>query len=137
MFSPLAPSVCCVVPFMFSHMLLPLVTSPDILPPLSSPVPCHIISVCVFSLCVPFMPCLVIVFVCLVSVLSMLFLNGMCPLDFDFCFLMFDLNFDLFFFSLYFVLPLSCYFTLLFWLLLCFLSPLCLPWVFCIRLLLN
>ena len=33
MLSPLATSVCF-VPFMFSHLLLPLVTSPGILPPL-------------------------------------------------------------------------------------------------------
>ena len=33
------PSVCSFVSFMFSHVLLPLVTTPGILPPLSSPVP--------------------------------------------------------------------------------------------------
>ena len=62
----------CFVPFMFSHMLLPLVTSPGILPPLSSPVPHHVISVCVFSLCVPFSPCPVIVCLCLFMLLFML-----------------------------------------------------------------
>ena len=56
-FSPLAPSVCCIVPFIFSHVLLPLVTSPGLLPPLSSPVPHLVISVCVFSLWVSFTPC--------------------------------------------------------------------------------
>ena len=35
-----------------SSVLLPLIISPGFLPPLSSPVPRHVISVCVFSLCV-------------------------------------------------------------------------------------
>ena len=43
-------------------------SSPGILPPLSSPVPRHVISVCVFSLCVPFTPCLVIV--CILSLVA-------------------------------------------------------------------
>ena len=30
-----ATSVCCIVPFMFSHVLLPFVTTPGLLPPLS------------------------------------------------------------------------------------------------------
>uniref|UniRef100_A0A671UGU4 C-type lectin domain-containing protein n=1 Tax=Sparus aurata TaxID=8175 RepID=A0A671UGU4_SPAAU len=51
MFFPLSPSVC-----QCSHPCLPLVISP---------VPHLIISVCVFSLCVPFTPCPVIVFVSL------------------------------------------------------------------------
>ena len=63
MFSSLALSVCCIVPFMFSHMLLPFVITPGLLPPLSSPVPCLFISVCVFSLYIPFTPCPVILFV--------------------------------------------------------------------------
>ena len=36
MFSPLSHSVCCIVPLMFSPVLLPLVTAPGLLPPLSS-----------------------------------------------------------------------------------------------------
>ena len=63
-------AVCCLVPSWFS----PLCTSP-LLPhlassllSLSSPVPRLFISVCVFSLCIPFTPRLVIVFCLSVSV---------------------------------------------------------------------
>ena len=62
MFFPVAPSVYCIVPFMF-------LCAPPLRyhtwPPPSSPVPRLFISVCVLSLCVPFTPCLVIVFVSL------------------------------------------------------------------------
>ena len=63
MFFPLAPSVYCIVPFMFS--CAPPLRYHTWPPPssLSSPVPRLVISVCVFSLCVPLTPCLVIVFV--------------------------------------------------------------------------
>ena len=66
MFLPKAPSVCYIVPFMFSHVLLPFVTTPGLL---------QFISVCVFSLCVPFTPCLVIVFVMSTSMLLSMFLG--------------------------------------------------------------
>ena len=108
MFFPLAPSVCC-VPFMFSHVLLPFVTTPGLLPPLSSPVPHLFISVCIFGLCVTFTPCPVIVCplnvpVCVASdpvpdsVLVMLLIKVSClaffrvswyVLDFEFCILHF------------------------------------------------
>ena len=56
-------SLCCTVPFMFRHVLLPLISTPGLLPPLTSPVPPLFINVCVFSLCLPLTPCPVIVFV--------------------------------------------------------------------------
>ena len=81
-FSPLAPSVCCIVPFMFS-----LCSSPS-LPHLASsslcsPVPHLVISVCVFSLCVSLHSWSGH---CLVCILSMLFLPGMFWIFFAFCF---------------------------------------------------
>ena len=88
----------------------------------TSPVPRLVISVCVFSLCVPFTPCLVIVFVslclrpcshsCVCSFSCSSCPHGMCSLDFDIWFS--DVWFELWFFSLYFGLPFSCYFALLF-----------------------
>ena len=92
------------VPFMFAHVLLPLVTTPGLLPPLSSPVPRLFISVCVFSLCFPFTPCLFIVSVCISSCLCprlFMFLPISSSLLVCFGFVFFDLNFA---FDMYFVL---------------------------------
>ena len=55
---PLAPSVYCFVPFMVCAPPLRYLTCWS-----TSPVPRLVISVCVFSLCVPLTPCLVIVLV--------------------------------------------------------------------------
>ena len=105
MFSPLAPSVCC-IPFMFSHVLLPLVTSPGLLPPLSPRLFLVLSLVSVYLVCVfSFTPCPVIVLVCLWFL--MLLFPVWCVLEFFAFFSMFDLNFD---FDLNFVF-LLCYFV--------------------------
>ena len=49
----------------FFSVLLPLVTSPGLLPPPSSPVPCLVVSVCVLSLCFPSRLCSFIASVCI------------------------------------------------------------------------
>ena len=110
MFSPLSPSVCYIVPFMFSHVLLPLVTTTGLLPPLSSPVPLLFISVCVCSLCLPFTPCPALYSVCMHLLLSCpLSLPLVCVFGFGFLhFCMFDLNVA---FCLHFVLLFLCYFV--------------------------
>ena len=122
--SPLWLPLSVFVPFMFSYVLLPLVTSPGILPPLSSPVPRHVISVCVFSLCVPFTPCPVIVF-CLYSVFgcscscscSCFLLPVSCLVGFGFilhffpCLIVLWHWFELCIFALLLCLILGCYFV--------------------------
>ena len=127
MFSSLALSVCCIVPFMFSHMLLPFVITPGLLPPLSSPVPCLFISVCVFVsvyslhslsghfICQPVRSCS-----CACSYLCSCLCSCLFPVPsslwyvfLDFCILHFDLNFG---FDLCFAFlgcTLSCCFLLL------------------------
>ena len=85
MFAPLSPSV---VLFPSTFLLCappPLVTTPGLLPPLSSPVPRLIISVCVFSQCFPFTPCLVIA--CIYLPLRMLTFTSLFLLLFLFLFL--------------------------------------------------
>ena len=80
----------------------------------TSPVPCLVVSVCVFSLCVPCTPCLVIASVCVHAPVCSQF-PMVCVFGLEFCILPFDLNFA---FDLTFVLLvctlfsyLSCYFT--------------------------
>ena len=119
-FFPLAPSVYCIVPFMFSHVLLPFVTTPGLLPPLSP----HLFLVCssvsVYLVCV-FPSFLVQSLYLSASVCVHAPIHvpvpcspTVCVFGFEFC--ISDLNFD---FSMYFVLPVSCNFVLLFLLLLC------------------
>ena len=143
-FSYVLPYVCCIVPFMFSHVLLPLVTTPGLLPPLSSPVPRLFISLCIFSLCLPFTPCPVIVFVspCLLLLMPLFQFAPVCshlfpvPLGMflDFCILHFDLYFA--FCKCTCLAVFCCYFVWLFFVatlpfvpFLCFFTGL--PWFWC------